>query len=101
MIRHSFYDLSSRGERGVRSLPATAVPLVEVAKRQFTLLAVAFFAIANLSVEGRQEVKRYIGRLKILALRPRDVIDTRAKCPPSRWRRRLTARCERSCRPSR
>src|SRR5260370_26118355 len=97
MIRHPFYDLSSRAERGIGSLPATAVPLVEVAQRQFTLLAVAFFPVTNVLLESGQQIKSYVGGLKILALRLRDVMDKRTERRRSRWRRRLAAGCKRSC----
>src|SRR5260370_12807769 len=97
MIRHPFYDLSSRAERGIGSLQVTNVPLVEVAQRQFTLLAVAFFPVTNVLLESGQQIKSYVGGLEVLALRLRDVMDKRAERPRSRWRRRLAPGCQRRC----
>src|SRR5260370_6838283 len=94
MIRHPFYDLSSRAERGIGSLQVTNVPLVEVAQRQFTLLAVAFFPVTNVLLESGQQIKSYVGGLKILALRLRDVMDKRTEPRPSRLRRRLPPPCK-------
>src|SRR5260370_18205240 len=94
MIRHPFYDLSSRAERGIGSLPATAVPLVEVAQRQFTLLAVAFFPVTNVLLESGEQIKSYVCGLKILSLRLRDVRDKRAEPPPSPDGRPLPRVCQ-------
>ena len=40
-------------------------PILKFPERQLTLQAVAFLAVADLSVEGGQQVESYVGGLKV------------------------------------
>src|SRR5450631_2308798 len=71
-------------------------PVLELPQGKLTLQSMTFFAVAHLAVERRQQVECDIRRLKVLALRLRDVVDQRTERRRSRRGRRFAARGQHS-----
>src|SRR5580692_4892271 len=76
---------------------ASFIPLIELAQRHLALQSMTLFPVADFLLQRRQQIERYIRRLKILALRPRYVVHERAKRRCSRRRNRFPAAHQRRC----
>jgi hypothetical protein len=63
-------DLSVGGLSGV-----TREPIIELTQGELALQAVPFLAVADFVLQRGQKVEGYVCRLKIPALRPRDVVN--------------------------
>src|SRR5579872_2571665 len=54
-------------------------PVIQFCQRQFALHFMPLLPVANLSIQRRQEIVSYVGRLKLLRISMRDVIQQRSQ----------------------